>query len=148
MLKDYSKELNLRMEQIYNADESGLYWKMLPEKTYAASFEKSAPGRKLEKQRITFPACTNANGSQTIKPLAKNGIGKRLVPRGDLNYRNLRHKSDFNIPSYRSNIFHHIFTYNAVKVCDSLNGNYKKKGILAFKRAIKNHLLGFASQAG
>lgn len=71
-------ELDLRMEQIYNADESGLYWKMLPEKTYAASFEKSAPGRKPEKQRITFLACTNANGSHKIKPLV---IGKAKNPR-------------------------------------------------------------------
>ncbi|CAH1989703.1 unnamed protein product [Acanthoscelides obtectus] len=66
-------ELDLRMEQIYNADVSGLYWKMLPEKTYTASFEKSAPGRKPENQRITFLACTNANGSHKIKPLSDNG---------------------------------------------------------------------------
>ncbi|XP_066260464.1 jerky protein homolog-like [Euwallacea similis] len=72
------KELDLSMEQIYNADESGLYWKMLPEKTYAATFEKSAPGRKPEKQRITFLACTNANGSHKIKPMI---IGKAKNPR-------------------------------------------------------------------
>ncbi|CAH2000024.1 unnamed protein product [Acanthoscelides obtectus] len=41
LMKTITK-LDLRMEEIYNADESGLYWKMLPEKTYAASFEKSA----------------------------------------------------------------------------------------------------------
>ncbi|XP_066137377.1 jerky protein homolog-like [Euwallacea fornicatus] len=78
------KELDLRMEQIYNADESGLYWKMLPEKTYAASYEKSAPGIKTEKQRITFLACTNANGSHKIKPLV---IGKAQNPRSFKNFK-------------------------------------------------------------
>ncbi|XP_066152268.1 jerky protein homolog-like [Euwallacea fornicatus] len=77
------KELDLSMEQIYNADESGLYWKMLPEKTYPASFEKSAVGRKPENQRITFLACTNANGSHKIKPMI---IGKAKNPRSFKNF--------------------------------------------------------------
>ncbi|XP_050293901.1 jerky protein homolog-like [Anthonomus grandis grandis] len=53
-------QLQLTKEQIYNADETGLYWKLLPGKTYVAREEKTAPGRKTEKQRVTFRACTNA----------------------------------------------------------------------------------------
>ncbi|GBN10277.1 hypothetical protein AVEN_98095-1 [Araneus ventricosus] len=36
-------EENLNLEQIYNSDETGLYWKALPEKTLALVHETSAP---------------------------------------------------------------------------------------------------------
>ena len=76
-------ELGLSPEQLYNADESGLYWKLLPEKTYVSSLEKNAPGRKTEKQRITFLACTNGTGSHKIKLLV---IGKAKNPRTFKNF--------------------------------------------------------------
>lgn len=85
------ERLNLTSEQIYNADETGLYWKLLPSKTYVSDKEKTAPGRKISKQRITFLACTNATGSHKLKPLV---IGKSKNPRA---FRN------FNLPvNYRS----------------------------------------------
>jgi hypothetical protein len=76
-------ELQLSLEQIYNADESGLYWKLLPDKTYVSSLEKTAPGRKAEKQRVTFLACTNASGSHKVKLLV---IGKAENPRTFKNF--------------------------------------------------------------
>lgn len=72
------QELGLTADQIYNADESGLYWKLLPEKTFVSSQEKTAPGRKTEKQRITFMACTNASGEHKLRLLV---IGKAKNPR-------------------------------------------------------------------
>ncbi|XP_030753965.1 jerky protein homolog [Sitophilus oryzae] len=63
------KDLQLSKDQIYNADETSLYWKLLPGKTYVAREEKTAPGRKTEKQRVTFLACTNAAGTHKLKPL-------------------------------------------------------------------------------
>ncbi len=36
-------------DQIFNCDETGLYFRLLPEKTLAASFEKSAKGQKKSK---------------------------------------------------------------------------------------------------
>lgn len=72
------QQLNLSPAQIYNADESALYWKMLPEKTLVRSQEKTAPGRKISKERITFLACCNADGSQKLKLLV---IGKAKNPR-------------------------------------------------------------------
>lgn len=71
-------ELELSKDQIYNADESGLFYKLLPEKTYVAISEKSAPGMKIAKQRVTFLACTNASGNHKLKPLL---IGKARNPR-------------------------------------------------------------------
>ena len=35
-------------EQIFNCDESGFYYKLLPTKTMAAHFEKTAAGRKAQ----------------------------------------------------------------------------------------------------
>ncbi|XP_050306325.1 jerky protein homolog-like [Anthonomus grandis grandis] len=76
-------ELQLTKEQIYKADETGLYWKLLPGKTYVAREEKTAPGRKTEKQRVTFLACTNAAGTHKVKPLI---IGKAKNPRSFRNF--------------------------------------------------------------
>ncbi|XP_031334550.1 jerky protein homolog-like [Photinus pyralis] len=76
--KEKVRQLNLVATQIYNADESALYWKMLPEKTLVRSQEKTAPGRKISKERVTFLACCNANGSHKLKMLV---IGKAKNPR-------------------------------------------------------------------
>lgn len=76
-------EHNLTHDQIYNADETGLFWKLLPGKTYVLRSEKSAPGRKAEKARLTFLACTNASGDHKVKPLV---IGKAKNPRYFYNF--------------------------------------------------------------
>ena len=67
------RQLNLVATQIYNADESALYWKMLPEKTLVRSQEKTAPGQKISKERVTCLACCNADGSHKLNMLI---IGK------------------------------------------------------------------------
>lgn len=72
------KELGLVPDQVYNADESGLFWKLLPQKTFVHSSEKSAPGRKLFKNRITFMPCANANGTHKLDLLT---VGKAKNPR-------------------------------------------------------------------
>lgn len=72
------REHDLMPEQIYNADESGLFWKLLPQKTLVHLKETSAPGRKTSKQRITFLPCANATGSHKLTPFV---IGKSRNPR-------------------------------------------------------------------
>lgn len=69
-------ELGLCQDQLYNADESGLYWKKVPEKTFVSSLEKTAPGSKMEKQRLTFMCCLNASGSHKLKLFV---IGKAKI---------------------------------------------------------------------
>lgn len=66
------------LEQIYNADESGLFWRMLPEHTLASSHEKNAPGRKIIKARITFMPCANVSGTHKLPLLV---IGTAQKPR-------------------------------------------------------------------
>lgn len=79
------EEHKLSKHQIYNADETGLYWKLLPDKTYVSLSEKTAPGLKLAKQRITVLGCVNASGSHKLTPLV---IGKSKSPRCFKNFNN------------------------------------------------------------
>lgn len=65
-------------EQLYNCDETGLNFKMLPTKTLASMAEKSAPGFKRSKERVTVLACSNATGNHKLKLVL---IGKSKRPR-------------------------------------------------------------------
>lgn len=72
------EEMALTPDQVYNADESGLFWRLLPKKTYVHCAEASAPGRKLAKDRVTFMPCSNASGTHKMNMLV---IGKAKNPR-------------------------------------------------------------------
>lgn len=74
MITDHS----LSPEQIYNADESGLVYKNLNDKTLVHQGEKSAPGRKSQKERVTIMPCANASGNHKISLML---IGKAKKPR-------------------------------------------------------------------
>lgn len=76
--KQTVEEMDLGPDQIYNADESGLFWRLLPKKTFVHRAEASAPGRKLAKDRITFMPCANASGNHKLELLV---IGKSKHPR-------------------------------------------------------------------
>lgn len=71
-------EMDLTHDQIYNADESSLFYRLLPHKTFVAACEKTAPGEKVKKDRITFMLCCNATATHKLKPLV---IGKAKKPR-------------------------------------------------------------------
>lgn len=49
---------------LFNADEFGYFYQMAPETTIAHTL---LPGRKKKKQRLTYLACTNANGSERYR---------------------------------------------------------------------------------
>lgn len=65
-------------DQIYNCDETGLNFRMLPEKSLASKEEKSVPGHKRSKERVTVMACCNATGEHKLKLCL---IGKSKKPR-------------------------------------------------------------------
>ena len=77
-LKKVCKKQDLSLNQIFNCDETGLNFRLLPQSTLASSFEKSAAGRKKSKERVTLNVCSNASG--TIK-LPIHLIGKAKRPR-------------------------------------------------------------------
>lgn len=68
----------LTPDQLYNCDETGLNFKMLSSKSLALKDEKSAPGHKKMKERLTILACANASGTHKMKLTA---IGKSAKPR-------------------------------------------------------------------
>lgn len=71
MIKDYDPDL------IYNADETGLYYRALPTRTLASKSEGEVSGFKVNKERVTIMVCSNMSGSHKI-PLSV--IGKSKVP--------------------------------------------------------------------
>ena len=68
----------LTLEQLYNCDETGLQYRMLPDKTLACRHEKGAADMKKQKDRVTLMACSNATGKHKL-PLVC--IGKSRNPR-------------------------------------------------------------------
>jgi len=65
-------------DQVFNADETGLYWKKMPSRTYIAKSEQTASGFKVSKDRVTILLCSNASGDRILKPLV---INRAIRPR-------------------------------------------------------------------
>lgn len=76
--KAFITENQLSTEQIYNADETGLYYRRLPSKSLASENEKSAPGYKIGKERLTILCAANSAGTHKLK---LSVIGKAKKPR-------------------------------------------------------------------
>lgn len=68
----------LTPEQVYNADETALYWRRLPGKTLAQETEQECSGSKGSKDRVSVLGCSNAAGTHKTKLLV---IGKSVNPR-------------------------------------------------------------------
>ncbi|GIY07058.1 hypothetical protein CDAR_282281 [Caerostris darwini] len=49
-------------QQVFNCDETGLFWKKMPNRTYITTEEKMMPGHKPMKDRLTLALCANASG--------------------------------------------------------------------------------------
>lgn len=86
----------LTAEQVYNCDETGLNFRMLPSKTLVSKQEKSAPRFKKRKERVTVMACSNALGNHKMELVV---IGKSKNPRA---FKNIR-KQKSSLPVYYTN---------------------------------------------
>ncbi|XP_046680817.1 tigger transposable element-derived protein 4-like [Homalodisca vitripennis] len=71
LIKDYDPK------NVFNADETALFFKCLPDKTYEIK-EKKCHGGKHSKERITLLLASNMTGTNMLKPLV---IGKSKKPR-------------------------------------------------------------------
>ncbi|XP_064109958.1 tigger transposable element-derived protein 1-like [Macrobrachium nipponense] len=56
-------------QQVFNCDETGLFWKKMPCRTYITEEEKKLPRHKPMKDRLTLALCSNASGDCKVKPL-------------------------------------------------------------------------------
>jgi hypothetical protein len=62
-------------ERIYNMDETGLFYRLEPDRTLAT---QRLSGRKKNKERLSIALCANSDGSHKLNPLI---IGKSKKPR-------------------------------------------------------------------
>lgn len=61
--------------QVYNADETALYYRILPNKTLAFKKNKTAhQGHKIIKDRVTLLFCCNRAGTHKLKPDRKSVV--------------------------------------------------------------------------
>ncbi|RWS23021.1 Pdc2p-like protein [Leptotrombidium deliense] len=70
-----AKITEYNMNDIFNFDETALFYKLEPDRTLA---NKQVCGRKQNKERITIALCTNSTGTEKMKPVV---IGKSKTPR-------------------------------------------------------------------
>ncbi|XP_036599100.1 tigger transposable element-derived protein 1-like [Trichosurus vulpecula] len=56
-------------QQVFNIDETGLFWKRLPERTFVSLEDKAGPGFKASKDHLTLLLGGNAAGDCKLKPL-------------------------------------------------------------------------------
>ncbi|CAH2274035.1 tigger transposable element-derived 1-like [Pelobates cultripes] len=56
-------------QQVFNCDETGLFWKRMTKCIFITEEETSLPGHKPMKDRLTLLFCANASGDLKIKPL-------------------------------------------------------------------------------
>lgn len=133
-------EMGLTHDQIYNADESGLYYRMLPDKTLVASTEKSAPGRKIQKERVTFLIGANASGSHKLTPMV---IGKAKSPRCFKNFANPFIYTNSSNAWMTANIFHDWFHNNFVKEVSLYKQIERLKNLLSYSSVGFNYGVPF-----
>ncbi|XP_066547533.1 tigger transposable element-derived protein 1-like [Amia ocellicauda] len=55
--------------QVFNIDETGLFWKRMPSRSFLSVEENSAPGFKAAKDQCTLLLGANAAGDHKLKPL-------------------------------------------------------------------------------
>ncbi|GBN43016.1 Tigger transposable element-derived protein 4 [Araneus ventricosus] len=90
ILKDY------KSENIFNADETALFFQCLPQKTLTFKKEKCFGG-KQSKARLTIMLSANMTGHQKLKPLV---IGRSKNPRCFKGAKPLEVDYDFNKKSW------------------------------------------------
>uniref|UniRef100_K7F9V3 DDE-1 domain-containing protein n=1 Tax=Pelodiscus sinensis TaxID=13735 RepID=K7F9V3_PELSI len=117
--------------QMYNADETGLLWRCLPNSTLVGGGEKAAHGFKMNKDRITVLVCANASGTHKLKLLV---IGKYKKPRAFKTLMSLPviYEAQWNA-WMTSEIFKDWFFNHFVL---AVKENFRKEGLLEDNKAV------------
>uniref|UniRef100_A0A7N5JAM7 HTH CENPB-type domain-containing protein n=1 Tax=Ailuropoda melanoleuca TaxID=9646 RepID=A0A7N5JAM7_AILME len=68
-LRSIIEEGKYTPQQVFNVDETGLYWKRMPEGMFISVEEKAEPGFKSSKDRLMLLLGGNAAGDFKLKPL-------------------------------------------------------------------------------
>ncbi|XP_003761942.1 tigger transposable element-derived protein 7 [Sarcophilus harrisii] len=87
------KQEKLCLAQVYNGDETDLFWKSRPENIQANKKDICMPGQKINKERLSALLCANADGTHKLKSVI---IGKSKQPKSikdDVNALSVIYKS-------------------------------------------------------
>ena len=88
-LKKIITEGGYSYKQVFNCDETAIYWKKLPSKTFISIEEQKVKGHKASKERFTLMPIINATGDAFLRPLlvyhsenpkALKGVDKNTLP--------------------------------------------------------------------
>lgn len=109
-------------KNVFNADETGLFFNVLPDKTFSYKGEK-CHGGKLSKQRITVLLLANADGSEKFPLLV---IGKAKKPRCFKNIKKLPTKYEANTKAWMTS----TFFQNQLLAFDAKMGLQNRKVVL------------------
>ncbi|XP_038603240.1 tigger transposable element-derived protein 1-like [Tachyglossus aculeatus] len=89
VLREVVEEGGYSPKQVFNLDDSGLFWKRLPARTYLSREEAAAPGFRAARDRVTVMLGANVHGDCKLKPVvayhaanppALNGLVKHHLP--------------------------------------------------------------------
>ncbi|XP_062710749.1 tigger transposable element-derived protein 1-like [Aedes albopictus] len=64
------------LDQVFNCDETKLFYKKTPQNSYVSDYTKKMPGAKADKKGFSILFCSNAAGSLMTKPLVINNVAK------------------------------------------------------------------------
>lgn len=78
-------------DQVFNAAETGLFWKKMPKQTFLSQEEENTPGSKFSNDKLNLLLCANASGKCTVKPMV---VYRTLNPAA------LRRKSRYQLPVF------------------------------------------------
>uniref|UniRef100_UPI00358F4578 tigger transposable element-derived protein 1-like n=1 Tax=Myxine glutinosa TaxID=7769 RepID=UPI00358F4578 len=83
------EEKGYRPEQAFNADNTGLFWKKMPTRTFISKHEETASEFKAAKDPVSLLLCANAKGDlmmksmmlyRSLNPRALKGKNKQTLP--------------------------------------------------------------------
>ena len=77
-LKKLNSDEGLSSPEIYNADETGIFWRSMPKNIQIRRDEENATGKKSSRERLSLPVGFNATGEHRSKLAA---VGKSKKPR-------------------------------------------------------------------
>jgi hypothetical protein len=69
---------NMHLFQMYNAHETGVFWRSFPNNTQAFNQEAQTPDRKISKERFSALCCANADGTHRLNLAV---VGRSSRPR-------------------------------------------------------------------
>ena len=94
-IRIFIENSGVSLENIYNCDETSLFYRSFPNYTMAIKDDTGA-GTKVDKSRVTLLLLTNANGSQRkiyliVKSKNPRGLTEDLLRENNIEYFTMQH---------------------------------------------------------